>query len=74
MTGRANSTASGSDMGSCCGEIQARTTLVPLKLGDCFNTIMHMTVRAAATAIFPVRLGFRLEPAKSIPVKKKGII
>jgi len=50
----------------------ARTTLVPLKLGDCFNTIMHMTVRAAATAIFPVKLGFRRESAKSIPVKKTG--
>lgn len=46
---------------------------MPLKLGDCFNTIMHMTVRAAATAIFPVKLGFRLESAKSIPVKKKMV-
>jgi hypothetical protein len=34
---------------------------------------MHMTVRAAATAIFPVKLGFRLESAKSIPVKKKMV-
>jgi hypothetical protein len=31
---------------------------------------MHMTVSAAATAIFPVKLGFRRESAKSIPVKK----
>jgi hypothetical protein len=31
--------------------------------------IVHMTVRAAATEIFLVKLGFHLESAKSIPVK-----
>jgi hypothetical protein len=35
---------------------------------------MHMTVRAAATAIFPVKLGFRLESAKSIPGKIQGLV
>jgi hypothetical protein len=34
---------------------------------------MHMTVRAAATAIFPVKLGLRLE-SKSIPETMTGQI
>lgn len=66
-----NSTASDSDTVGCeVWRDSTRTTLVPLKPGDCFNTIMHMTVSAAATAIFPVKLGFRLESAKSIPAKE----
>jgi hypothetical protein len=35
---------------------------------------MHITVTAAATVIFPVKLGLRLEPAKSIPKKMTGKI
>jgi hypothetical protein len=33
---------------------------------------MHMTVRAAATAIFRVELGLPLESGKSIPEKMAG--